>query len=116
MGAGGGDEFHHRRRDDAERAFGPDEKVAQVVAGIVLVQFGHEVEHAAIGQHHLEPQTERAGGAVAQDVRAARVGGKHAADHGRTARAEPEREVEALGFRRFVQAREDDARFDHGKA
>src|SRR5215469_13656588 len=31
-------ELHHRGRDDAERAFGADEQVPQVVAGIILLE------------------------------------------------------------------------------
>ena len=31
-------QLQHRRGDDAERAFGADEQVLQVVAGIVLLQ------------------------------------------------------------------------------
>ncbi len=35
---GCGNKFQHRRGDDAERAFGADKEMAQVVAGIVLFQ------------------------------------------------------------------------------
>ena len=70
----------HRRGDDAERAFGADEQVFQVVAGIVLFQLVEIVEHAAVGQHHFETERVRARDAVGQCSRAAGIGGKIAAD------------------------------------
>ena len=70
----------HRRGDDAERAFGADEQVLQIVAGIVLFQLVEIVEHAAVGQHHFEAERVRARDAVGQCSRAAGIGGKIAAD------------------------------------
>ena len=60
------------------------------------MQLCHQIEDTAIGEHNLQPQAQGAGGAIAQHVGTAGIGGKHTADHGRAARAEPEREVEAL--------------------
>ena len=116
IGAGAGDQFHHGGGDDAQRPLGPDEKLAQIIARVVLVQFGHQVQDAAIGQNHLEPQTQGPGAAIAQHVRAAGIGGQNAADHGRPARAKPQGEVEALPLGRLVQALQDDASLDNRDA
>ena len=97
-----------RRRDDPERPFRPDHQVAQVIAGIVLVQGTHQVQHLALRRDRLDPEAELAGGAVADHVRAARVGGQAPADHGRAARAEGEREDQPLRLGRRVQPRQDD--------
>ena len=70
----------HRRRDDAERAFGADEQVFQIVAGIVLLQLVEIVEHAAVGQHHFEAEHELARDAIGERAGAARIGRKIAAD------------------------------------
>ena len=45
-----------RGRDDAERAFGADEQVLQIVAGVVLLQLVQIVQHAPVGEHHFEPE------------------------------------------------------------
>ena len=70
----------HRRGDDAERAFRADEQVAQVVAGVVLLQLVEVVQDAAVGQHHLEAERMRARDAVGERRGAAGVGRKIAAD------------------------------------
>ena len=51
-----GVELHDRRGDDAQRAFGPDKQVAQVVAGIVLAQAGQAIPYLALRCHHFQPQ------------------------------------------------------------
>ncbi len=51
-------QLEHRRRDDAERAFGADEQVAQVVAGVVLLELVEGPQHASVGQHHFEAEHE----------------------------------------------------------
>lgn len=43
------EEFQHRAGDDAERAFGSDEEIAQIVAGIVLLQAAQPVPDFARG-------------------------------------------------------------------
>ena len=48
------EELQHGRGDDAERAFGADEQVLEVVAGVVLLQLAEIVEHLAGRQHDLE--------------------------------------------------------------
>ena len=70
----------HRRGDDAERAFGADEQVFQVVAGIVLLQLVEVVHDAAVGQHHLDAEHMRARDAVRDRRRAAGIGREIAAD------------------------------------
>ena len=73
-------QLQHRRGDDAERAFGADEELLQIVAGVVLAQAAHQVEHAAVGQHDFEPQHQLARHAVAQHMHAAGIGRDIAAD------------------------------------
>ena len=73
-------QFQHRGGDDAERAFRADEQVAQIVAGIVLFQFVEDVEHAAVGEYHLQPDCMRAGDTVRHRGDAAGIGREIAAD------------------------------------
>jgi hypothetical protein len=89
-------ELQHGGGDHPKRALRADQKVAQIVARVVLVQLGHQVHHPAVGQHRLEPEHQRAGIAVAQHVGAARVGRHHAANRRRPLGAEGERKGEAL--------------------
>ena len=70
----------HRRSNDAERAFGADEQVFQIVAGVVLLQLVEVVEDAAIGQHDFDAECVRARDAVGKRGDAARIGGEIAAD------------------------------------
>jgi hypothetical protein len=82
----GGQRGHLRRRqrvqlqrrggDDAEGAFGADEQVLEVVAGVVLAQAAQAVPDLAAGQHDLEAQRQVARVAVAQHLRAAGIGGR----------------------------------------
>src|SRR5256885_17085008 len=80
MRLGQGKELQDRRRDYAERSFGTDEKLLQVIAGVVLAQAAQALPYLSGGQHDLEPQRELASIAVAQHRSAARIGGKIAAD------------------------------------
>ena len=66
--------------DDPERAFGADENMTQIVAGVVLLELRKKVHDAAISQHNLEPQHEIARNTVGHGTRAARIGGKISAD------------------------------------
>ena len=70
----------HRRGDDAERAFGAEEKLLEIVARVVLAQAAQSVPDAPVGQHHFEAQHLLARRAIAQHVYAARIGGEVAAD------------------------------------
>ena len=73
-------QLQHRGGDDAERAFGADEQLLQVVAGVVLAQAAQAVPDAAVGQHHLDAEHQLARVAVAQHRGAAGVGREIAAD------------------------------------
>ena len=66
------EELQHGGGDDAERSFGADEELLQVVAGVVLAQSAQAVPHSAIGKHHLEAQHQVAGIAEAQHARCRR--------------------------------------------
>ena len=94
----------HRRGDDAERAFGADEQVFQVVAGIVLLELVEIVEDAAVGQHHFEPERMRARDAVGDRGGAAGIGGKVAADGAGALRRQQLR-IEPVGRRLRPRAR-----------
>ncbi len=87
-------------RDHAQRALGPDQQVAQVIAGVVLAQPFQPVQDRAIGQHRLQPQAQVARIAVAQHVHAARIGRQHAADPRRAFRGQRQREQPARILRR----------------
>ena len=80
VAAGRGNSRRRCRRHDAERAFGADEELLQVVAGVVLAQRRQLVEHAPVRQHDLEAEHERAHHAVAQHRRAAGIGRDDAAE------------------------------------
>ena len=73
-------EPQHRRGDDAQRAFGADEQVFQIVAGVVLLELVEVVEHASVGEHHFEAERVRARNAIGKRRGAAGIGGKIAAD------------------------------------
>ena len=87
--------------------------MAQVIAGVVLAQAREAVPDAPVGQHHLDPQTEVAGIAVAQHIDAARVGGKVSADPRRALGGDAEGEQPVHRRRRIVDVRQDRARLDH---
>ena len=70
----------HRGGDDAERAFRADEQVLEVVAGVVLLELVEVVEHAAVGEHHLDAERVRARDAVGERGGAAGIGREIAAD------------------------------------
>ena len=110
----GGDKLQRRGGDDGQRPLRADQKVAQVIAGIVLVQRPHQVQHPPVGQNRLDPKAERAGIAIAQDVRSPGIGGQHAPDGGRSARAEPKREVQPVFRRPVVQGGKDHPRLGYG--
>ena len=90
-------EFEHRRRDDAERALGADEQVAQVVAGVVLLELVEDVHHPAVGEHDFEPEHQVTGDPVGKGASAARIGGQDAADGAAAFGAERQRE-ETIGL------------------
>src|SRR5437879_3507051 len=67
-------QFERRRGDDAERAFGADEEVAQIVAGVVLLQLREPIQDPAIGKHHFQPERHLARHAIRQGRSAAGIG------------------------------------------
>ena len=89
-------EAQHRAGDDAERALRAAEQPAQLVAGIVLDQRARAVQHAAVGQHDLEPEHQVLHHAVAHRVAAAGIGADQAADLGAAFGAEMEGEHQLL--------------------
>jgi hypothetical protein len=73
-------ELHRRGGDDAQRAFAADHQVAQVVTGVVLAQARQAIPDVALRRHHLQPQAQVAGIAVAHHLGAAGIGAQVAAD------------------------------------
>ncbi len=76
----GGEQLEGGGGDDAQRTFGADQQLLEVVAGVVLAQAGQTVQHAAVGQHRLQAQGQLAHRPVAQHRHAAGIGGQVAAD------------------------------------
>lgn len=99
-------------RDDAKRAFRADEDMLQVVARIVLDHFAERGEHRPVGQHGFETQDHVAHHAVADDAIAAGVRRDVAADGGGTARAQIERQHEAVLLDFFLHGLEHSAGLD----
>ena len=94
-----GKQFQRRGGDDAERAFGADKQVAQIVAGIVLLQLRQAVEDAPVGQHHFEAERHLARHAVGERGGAAGIAGEVAADRAAAFGAERQRK-QPVGFGR----------------
>ncbi len=85
-------------RDDPERAFGPDEKVFQVIAGVIFFEGGKQVHDPPVRDNHLKPEAERPGVAIAHHPQTACIGGKIAADPASPARAEIKREQQSFSL------------------
>ncbi|KQY26475.1 hypothetical protein ASD38_19730 [Caulobacter sp. Root487D2Y] len=110
-----GAQAQHRAGDHPQGAFRADEQLLEVVAGVVLDQRAHGLDHRPVGEHGLQAQDHVAHHAVAQDAVAARVGGDRAADRGRTTRAEIQRQQQAFGGRGLAGGLQDAAGLDgHG--
>ena len=105
-------QFQRRRGDDPERALGADEEVLQVVAGIVLAQFGERFDDPPVGEHDLEPGREIAGIAVGEHRDAARVGREVAADRAGSLRGERQRKQAVGALRGGLSLRERHAGLD----
>ena len=73
-------ELDHRGGNDAERAFGADEQLFEVVTGIVLAQAAQAVPDFARGQHDLQTERQFTSVAVTQHLYAAGIGRQIAAD------------------------------------
>ena len=78
------EELQHGGGDDAERAFGADEQVLQVVAGVVLLQLAQVVEHLAGRQHDLDAEAELARIAIGEHAGAAGIGRRGCRRSGRS--------------------------------
>ena len=82
----------------------PMNRFLQVVAGIVLLELVEVVEHAAVGEHHFEPEHVRARDAVGERGDAAGIGREIAADGAGAFRRQ--RDAETAGrLRRRPRAR-----------
>ena len=71
----------HSGGDNTQSAFSPDHQMFQIIARVVFVQLGHHLHDLAVGQHHFDPKAEITGIAIAQHIRAPRIGRQHTADH-----------------------------------
>ena len=93
----------HRGGDDAERALGADEQVLEIVAGIVLLELVEIVQHAPVGEHHLDAERVRARDAVGERGGAAGIGGEIAADGAGALRRQQLRIEPVHGRRRLAR-------------
>ena len=80
--------------DDAEGALAADEQAGEVVAGVVLCEAVEPGDHAAVGEHGLQPDNLVAHHPVAHRLRPAGVGGRHAADRRGASRPVVDQELE----------------------
>ena len=85
----------HGGGDEAQRALGAHEQMAQRVAGVVLAQPTQAIPDLPIRQHHFQAQHQFARVAVAHRGVAAGIGGQHATDGGAALGAQAEREQAA---------------------
>ena len=85
------EELQGRRRNQSQRAFGADEEMLQIVAGVVLAQGAQAVPDAAVGQHHFEAEAKLTRIAVAQHLHPAGIGREVAADGGAAFRRQRQR-------------------------
>ena len=73
-------QFEHRRRDNAQRAFGADEQLAQRVARVVLAQAAQTFPDIALRRDHFQAQAQVARVSVPKYRSAAGIGRQVAAD------------------------------------
>jgi hypothetical protein len=73
-------QFERGFGDDAEQAFGTDEKTVEVKASFVFVRSAPELDHRAVSKDDFEAENIIAGDAVFEAVRAAGIGGDVAAN------------------------------------
>ncbi len=93
-------QLEHRGGDDAQRSFGADEQVFQVVAGVVLAQAPQRRVDAPIGQHRLDAEHQVPHIAVAQHRGTAGIGRQIAPDLARAFGADAQRKQASGFFRR----------------
>ncbi len=94
----------------AERAFGADHEMGQVVAGGGFADAAAGLDQAAVGQRDLQAEDVLADGAVADGGGAAGAGGAHAADGALAAGVDGEEQ--ALIAQVFVELLAGDAGLD----
>ena len=110
-------ELERRLGHDAERPLAADEELAQVEAGVVLLERAVESSTSPLREHDLQPEHPVAGEALADDLHAARVRRDVAADGARPLRGEVDGPGEAVRRAVLVHRLRDGARLDaHGAA
>src|SRR5687768_348291 len=97
-GCGAREEFASGCSDNAQRSFGADEQIAQIVTGIVLAQSAQPFHDLAVGQYDFKAQDEISSHAVTQNGSAAGIGRKIAAQLTSAFRAQAQREQTISGF------------------
>ena len=103
LGPWGRVQLHDCRGDDAQRAFRADEKVAQVVAGVVFAQTGQAVPNLALRCHHFQAQAQVARIAKTHHLRTTRVGAQIAANGATALRGQAERKQQPGRFAHGLQ-------------
>ena len=114
--ADSGDQPQARRRHDAQRAFGADQELGQIVTAIVLLERGKPVIDRAVRQDGLKPQHQLAHRAESQHLRSPRIGGNQPADRGRPLGTERKRKAHALVKRGIMEIAENHARLGDGNS
>ncbi len=98
--------------DDAERAFGSDEQLAEAISGVVFAQAPEAVPDASIGQNDLQSKHLIAGIAVAKGIVASGIGRQDSAHLRRTFRGHGQRQHAIPGDGRFLRRLESHAGLD----
>ena len=105
-----GNETEPHPRDDGQGALGSGKQRRQGVAGVVLHKPWQAPDDRAVRQDRLDSHDLLPHDSVAQDVHAAGVGGDHATDRCRVARAHVHAEIPAGTPSMFLESGERDAR------
>ncbi len=110
-GLGNAAQLDREFADDAERAFGADEQMREVVTGRGFLRPRARGDDLAVAAHHFERQHVVAHGAVAHRIGAGGAGRGHAAERGIGAGVD--REEHALVAQMLVERLAGDAGLDH---
>ena len=102
-------ELEYRCRHDAQRSFGADEKLLEVVPGVVLAQAAQPIPDATIGEYDLDAEHELARVAEAKDSGAARIRRKVAADRAASFGGQRQRKQQPFVLGRLLDRREGNA-------
>ena len=105
-------QFQNSGGDDAERAFGADEQLAEAVSGVVFAQAPEAVPDASIRQNDLQSKHLIARIAVAKGVVSSGVGGQNSANLRRAFRGHGQRQHAILSDGRFLRRLESNAGLD----